>query len=483
MDAKTLQGPWIETDQPSSQLEQAKATAVGQKQVDLLNDPNSPLMKQLAQHVIPQVYVSTEPTEIIETEGKPELQSIAGTNLLFVSNTQDNVFLDQKDQNYYVLLSGRWYRASSLEGPWRYVAANKLPTDFKKIPPNHRKGAVLASIPGTQQAGEAKIANQVPQTAKVDRSQAALEVKYDGPPQFKQIEETSLKYAANTQTPVIQVEPHSYFAVQNGVWFTSNSPEGPWTVATRVPAVIYSIPPSSPLYYVTYVRIYDSTPETVYTGYTPGYLGSYCCSDGVVVYGTGYYYTPWIGSVWYGPPVTFGVGFTWGYGDGFFVGPAFYPWWGPWWSAPYYVGYPYAVTGAVPVGQGTVYQGWSQGVVQTSNPAPFQSAYLGKGGQWSMSNPSSSTGSSAGQAYQPSAPSFQAQSNSSAHWGMGNAPGTAAQFAPAAPPPAPAAPPPPPPAPAPAPPIFHAGPPPGVGGGQAGAMGHGFSGSGWSAHK
>ena len=47
--------------------------------------------------------------------------------------------------------------------------------------------------------------------------------------------------------------------------------------------MIYTIPPSSPVYYVTYVRIYGSTPDVVYIGYTPGYLGSYYSADGVVV--------------------------------------------------------------------------------------------------------------------------------------------------------------------------------------------------------
>jgi hypothetical protein len=45
----------------------------------------------------------------------------------------------------------------------------------------------------------------------------------------------------------------------------------------------------------------------VYVGYTPGYLGTVVEPDGVVVYGTGYEYTPWIGSVYYAAPDTYGV--------------------------------------------------------------------------------------------------------------------------------------------------------------------------------
>ena len=60
-----------------------------------------------------------------------------------------------------------------------------------------------------------------------------------------------------------------------------------------VPDVIYTIPPSSPLYYVTYAKVYGSTPEVVYLGYTPGYYGTVVSKDTTtVVYGTGYYYPP-----------------------------------------------------------------------------------------------------------------------------------------------------------------------------------------------
>ena len=95
-------------------------------------------------------------------------------------------------------------------------------------------------------------------------------------------------------------------ACSEAVWFVSSSPTGPWVVADTVPAVIYTIPPSSPLHYVTYVRVYGYTPQVVYTGYTPGYLGTVVNPYGTVVYGTGYAYTPWVGSVWYPAPYTYG---------------------------------------------------------------------------------------------------------------------------------------------------------------------------------
>ena len=107
---------------------------------------------------------------------------------------------------------------------------------------------------------------------------------------------------------MIRVTPSSYYALQNAVWFVASDPSGAWSAATSVPAVIYTIPPSSPVHYVTYVRIYGSTTDVVYAGYTPGYMGTVVAPGGVVVYGTGYVYPAWVGSVWYPVPITYGIG-------------------------------------------------------------------------------------------------------------------------------------------------------------------------------
>ena len=82
-----------------------------------------------------------------------------------------------------------------------------------------------------------------------------------------------------------------YFLLQDGVWFVANSPDGPWQLASEVPDAIYAIPPSSPVYNVTYVRVYDTEPDAVWYSYTMGYLSGFL-SWGTYVYGTGWYYPP-----------------------------------------------------------------------------------------------------------------------------------------------------------------------------------------------
>jgi hypothetical protein len=361
MTAKSLDGPWTVEKKPPKELAAALQDAKASGQVDLLigGNPNDaktlPSLKQAGRS--PEIVVATVPTELIVVEGGPNFIAIPGTGLSYVKNTTGNVFRLASDQKIYVLISGRWFRASTFDGQWEYVAGDALPEDFAKIPDDSEKENVKAAVAGTAQAKEARIANAIPQIAEVKIAEVKIDPpKVDGEPKLVPIEGTPLHYVANTATPIIQVSPTSWYALQDAVWFTGASVSGPWAVATSVPSVIYTIPPSAPLYYVTYVRVYEATPTTVSVGYTSGYYGA-CVSHGTVVYGTGYYYPPYVGTVWYGPPATYGAGvgmtytpwtgWTYGFGFGWSWGSVTvgwgwgpYPWWGPvGWG--YYYPYPY----------------------------------------------------------------------------------------------------------------------------------------------
>ncbi len=342
--APAATGPWqIVASAPESVMAVREAIArdENQTQVNLVEDPGEEVKAVLAEGKSPEIIVSTKPAELIVTNGKPQMKPIAGTQLLYVENTTGDIFIDLKDQSYYVTLTGRWYRSKSLEkGPWQFVEGDRLPPDFAKIPENDPKASVLATVPGTPAAQEAVIANSIPQTAEVNREEATYEAKYDGEPKFDAVPDTPIQYAVNSPTPVVRVSPTSYYSVQGGVWFTGGSPYGPWAVATVVPPVIYTIPTASPIHYVTYVRVYRYSPTTVWFGYTPGYLGTCYSPWGTVVYGTGWYYRPWIGTYWYGAPWTwgFGVGMSWSPWTGWNVGfgwGGYYPMYRPWWG-PYY---------------------------------------------------------------------------------------------------------------------------------------------------
>ena len=153
-----------------------------------------------------------------------------------------------------------------------------------------------AAVAGTPQAKEALIANAIPQTAAVKLSEAKIDPpQFDGEPKLAPIEGTSLQYVVNTATPIIQVSPSPTTRCRTASGSRAVGHGGPWAVATSVPSVIYSIPPSSPLHYVTYVRIYDSTPDSVVRRLHAGLLRQLRDRTASVVYGTGYYYPPYVG--------------------------------------------------------------------------------------------------------------------------------------------------------------------------------------------
>ncbi len=272
-----VKGPWTAAGQlPSafSQLPNDAQWADIQKSV-----PGQPFQ------VVPSVITSTVPAEMILTNGTPDYSPIVGTSLMYVSNPQMPVFMDLSDSNYYYLVAGRWFSAPAVTGPWAAASAS-LPAEFSRIPEDSPMAFVLSSVPGTLEAKDAILLASVPHKATITISDATLAVAYQGNPKFVAIPGTPMKYAVNTAYQVINANGQ-YYCCYNGVWFVSPAPTGAWAVCTSVPAVIYTIPPSCPVYNVTYVQVYSSTPTTVVCGYTSGYSGEYVAATGALMFGAG----------------------------------------------------------------------------------------------------------------------------------------------------------------------------------------------------
>ncbi len=304
MTADALDGRWYPVDRVPATLDRIAGKLAASAHVDL---PVGGAARPVPRDVAPAVFVSHTPAALVVFDGEPALEPIAGTTLLRARNTATHVIVDIVSGHYFALLSGRWFRAPGLQGPWAHVSARGLPRDFAAIPIDDPAGTVLASVAGTPQAKEALIENSIPQTATIPRSNGpTLALEFDGHPQYRPIAGTPLSYVVNSPTPIVRVDPRHHLALKAGVWFEATSVFGPWTVAGVVPEVVYTIPPSSPLHHVTYVRIYGATPQTVEVGYTPGYTGSVITPEGVVVYGTGYAYLPWVGTAYIPPPLTYG---------------------------------------------------------------------------------------------------------------------------------------------------------------------------------
>ena len=196
-------------------------------------------------------------------------------------------------------------------GPWTF-ATTALPADFARIPLEHERSRVLASVPGTVQAAEAVLLAQVPQTARVSKTMVpAPDVAYAGTPEFEAIASTTVARATNTDKDILKVGDLYYMCFQ-GVWFVSRAATGPWEVTGSVPQQVYEIPISSPSHHVTYVTVEDDDDDWVVFATAAAYTGV-MVAWGCAVWGSGYYYPPYIG---YGGfyPAYFPYYPTYGYG-------------------------------------------------------------------------------------------------------------------------------------------------------------------------
>jgi hypothetical protein len=296
-----LEGPWSPTMQLPKDMDK------------LVKDPQFANLQSLvppppasANAVIPTVFYSTVPAIVILFDGQPVYSAIRGTQLVYAANTRNYLFVYSPTNQFYYLTAGRWFTSGSLEGPWTFATPN-LPPDFAHIPPDSPTAQVLSSVPGTEEAKDAVMIAQVPTSITVNAAAAAAKasVTYEGAPQFAPIQGTSAAYATNTAQKVIQVGDLYYLCLQ-GIWFFSASPQGPWQTAESIPQVIYTIPPSSPVYNVTYVTQVSTGNGTVQSSYTAGYMGAFVVGvavGAVIAGGTGYYYPPYVYHPGYGYPV------------------------------------------------------------------------------------------------------------------------------------------------------------------------------------
>jgi len=247
---------------------------------------------------VPKVFFTDRPAEVVVTDGEPMLEAIEGTDgLQSVTNTASPLFKIR--ETWYFLISGRWFKTTQLgKGPWNY--SPELPPAFGKIPNDHPKAVVKASVPGTVEARMAALEALLPIRVEAPRDGAPpVEITYAGAPKFETVTGTEVARAVNSGYDVIQYKDR-YYLCYAGIWYQASSPMGPWIVADVVPPAIYAIPPSSPAYQVTQVTVADSTEKTIVYTYPPAYSSSLYVVNGFPYCGTGWYYPPYVyGGVYY----------------------------------------------------------------------------------------------------------------------------------------------------------------------------------------
>jgi hypothetical protein len=394
--ANSLDGQWS----PTMKLPADMSKVAQDKQWSALKKIIPPPSKSGG--ATPAVFYSDKPAEVILFDGQPVYAQVPGTQLTYATNTDSVVFVFTPTQQFYYLTAGRWFSANDLQnGPWTYATPD-LPADFAKIPASSPASAILASVPGTDEAKDAVLLAQVPttMTVKPQEAQAKVKVAYAGDPKFEPIKGTSMTYATNTRDKVIQLEGIYYLCLQ-GVWFMAPAANGPWTTCMSVPQEIYTIPPSSPVYNVTYVTQTANSDGTVQANYTAGYLGAFilgAATGAIVANGSGYWWPPYTYGAYYYPyAATYGGYYYGGYGY-HYATPYYnsatgaYGWkqtaYGPYGSATRAAGYnPYTGTYARGASVSTPYG--SRSAAQAYNPYTGTYAQTRQG-----SNPNAQWGSS-----------------------------------------------------------------------------------------
>ena len=240
----------------------------------------------------PTVFVSDHPAALIVTTGTPIYRDIDDTGLQYLLYTESDVF--RFGYTIYYHVSGYWFSANGLGGPWTH--ATELPEVFALIPDDHEKSHVLAAIAGTEASRLATAEASIPRKATIGRDAGSkVNILFQGVPVFEPIEGTGIQRAVNSYDDILLID-QTYFLCEGAVWYWSGSLDGPWQVADLIPAAIYSIPPSSPSYHLTHVRVYESDEKSVSSGYTGGYVAvGRGAGYGAAMYGGGRHHGAYYG--------------------------------------------------------------------------------------------------------------------------------------------------------------------------------------------
>jgi hypothetical protein len=310
MAAPTMTGQYAASDAPPADV----LAALGKpKPLDDGHpvDPstgNTDLKPQLPSKVI----VTTKPSALVSTMGRPALKQVAD-GVSEVTNANTVILKTTTPAAWWTLISGRWFTASDLKGPWTYAAPMQLPPSFRSLPKTGRLASARAAVPGTVEAYESTVAAREIQTVTV-KADTPCQMSWNGQPAFADVDGVEgLQYGTNASQPTFQLAG-AFWCCADGMWFKGQSANGPWAITDSVPKEIYQVPPTNPDYSATYVEIYGSTHgddgslASVTFGFTAGYLGTYL-HEGTTVFGTGHSYSAASeGDTTYNPaPQTYGT--------------------------------------------------------------------------------------------------------------------------------------------------------------------------------
>lgn len=184
----------------------------------------------------PKVFYSSKPAILVLFMGEPQLQPVKKdkNDLMFVANTNWDVFYDTPKQQYYLLNQESWLTTPDvINGPWKPAAS--LPPGLSSLPADDNWADVRKRVPGKP--------DKNPPAVFVSKEPAEL-ILTKGEPAYSPIPGTKLLRLTNTEALVFlhSGDGNCYFLTA-GRWFRAKSLDGTWSIASNdLPSDFSKIP-------------------------------------------------------------------------------------------------------------------------------------------------------------------------------------------------------------------------------------------------
>ena len=120
---------------------------------------------------MPKVFTSLQPGGADPADRRADLPPGPGHRLALGEQHRERCLPHGQDRRGLLPGGGPLVLGAGLHGTVDVRRRRRCPTDFKKIPLEHERSRVLASVPGTDQAAEAVLVAQIPQTARVNKKE------------------------------------------------------------------------------------------------------------------------------------------------------------------------------------------------------------------------------------------------------------------------------------------------------------------------
>ncbi|GGG56606.1 hypothetical protein [Bizionia arctica] len=189
----------------------------------------------------PVILYSYKPTVLLQLDGEAVKSPVTSSNktLEYVINSNFPLFFDSTSSSYFVYDGLEWQKSSAVNGPWTFT--NNLPNSLDTLSNNSNWSHLKDALPPVSKANK-----KIPQIFYSDKT--AVLILFEGTPVYSEIQETTLKYATNTDSDVFfSSTTNNYYYLASGRWFSASNLEGPWTYASNnLPKDFSNIPTTSP---------------------------------------------------------------------------------------------------------------------------------------------------------------------------------------------------------------------------------------------